>query len=244
MAEYAAAAAARPARRSLEQFTIGYLQQHVRPRGISLIVQLEPSPPAPPGTRATLVATPGTEALRAAPRVAGWLRRPPSAPEVGRLSRTVDGMLDRLETVFRHRAELLADVSHQLRTPLTIVRGHLDVLSRTGYGDPEEVSETVAVVIDELDQLALMVERMLLLGQALERGFLIEETVDLQDLLGDVLEASRFLGDRDWELGSVPAIAIRGDRAKLRGALLNLLRQRRQGHEAGRSHRPRGVGRG
>lgn len=123
--------------------------------------------------------------------------------EVGRLSRTVDGMLDRLETVFRDRAELLADVSHQLRTPLTIVRGHLEVLSHSGYGDPEEVAETVALVIDELDQLALMVERMLLLGQALERDFLVEEPVELPALLDEVLEASRFLGERDWVLGPV-----------------------------------------
>lgn len=142
--------------------------------------------------------------------------------ELGRLARTVDRMLDRLEAAFVAQRELLSDVSHQLRTPLTVVRGHLDVLSRTGYREPAEVAETVALVIDELDQLSLMIERLLLLGQSLEPDFLAEQPVALADLLTDVHEAARFLGDRSWELGPVPAVAIRADRTKLRGALLNL----------------------
>lgn len=143
--------------------------------------------------------------------------------EFGRLGRTVDDMLDRVEAAFHGRAELLADVSHQLRTPLTIIRGHLDVLSRGGFGDAEEVSGTVAVVIDELDQLALMVERMLLLGQALERDFLLDQPIDLPAALAEVFEVGRYLGERDWVLGPVPPIVLEGDWSKLRGALLNLI---------------------
>ena len=143
--------------------------------------------------------------------------------ELGRLARTVDGMLDRLEAAFGAQRQLLSDVSHQLRTPLTVIRGHLDVLNRSRTKDPAEVSETVALVIDELDQLALLVERLLLLGKALEQDFITDAPLAVRNLLVDVLDAARFLGPRDWQLGAVPDAVVVGDRAKLRGALLNLV---------------------
>ena len=143
--------------------------------------------------------------------------------ELGRLARTVDAMLDRLQAAFGAQRQLLADVSHQLRTPLTVIRGHLDVLNRSHTKDPAEVSESVALVIDELDQLALLVERLLLLGQALEQDFLMDAPIAVRNLLVDVLDAARFLGRRDWQLGAVPDAVVVGDRAKLRGALLNLV---------------------
>ena len=50
--------------------------------------------------------------------------------EVGDLARTFDAMLDRVDTSMRSQRRLLSDVSHQLRTPVTVARGHLEVLSR------------------------------------------------------------------------------------------------------------------
>lgn len=142
--------------------------------------------------------------------------------ELSRLARTVDGMLDRLEAAFTSQRQLLADVSHQLRTPLTIIRGHLDVLNRGEAPGPADVAETVGLVIDELDQLALLIERLLLLGRALEQDFLTETPVDLPVLIADVYEAAQFLGKRAWELGPVPAVTVLVDRPKLRAVLLNL----------------------
>lgn len=143
--------------------------------------------------------------------------------ELSRLARTVDGMLDRLEAAFTSQRQLLADVSHQLRTPLTIIRGHLDVLNRGEAPAPAEVAETVGLVIDELDHLSLLIERLLLLGRALERDFLSETPVDLPVLMTDVYEAAQFLGERAWDLAPVPDVMVLLDRAKLRAVLLNLV---------------------
>ncbi|MHB8393095.1 MAG: sensor histidine kinase [Candidatus Dormibacteria bacterium] len=143
--------------------------------------------------------------------------------EVGRLARTFDHMLERLASSFAGQRRLLADVSHQLRTPLTVIRGHLELLLRDGTTDAEEVAGTLAVVLDELDGTALLVDRLLLLGRALEPEFLEEEPIELGPFLADILDAGDVMGDRHWVLRPVPPLELFGDRAKLRGALLNLV---------------------
>jgi two-component system OmpR family sensor kinase len=139
--------------------------------------------------------------------------------EVGRLAATFDAMLDRLERAIDAQRRLLSDVSHQLRTPLTIARGHLEVLARTGFEDREEVSETVALVLDELDHLRHLVERLLLLGRSLEPDFLACEPVDVRGLVGDVREAASVLAPHGVRLGAVVDAVVDADVTKLRGAV-------------------------
>ena len=64
--------------------------------------------------------------------------------EVGQLAATFDSMLDRLEAAMTVQRRLLSDVSHQLRTPLTVARGHLEVLARQSSVSLLEVQETSA----------------------------------------------------------------------------------------------------
>ncbi len=143
--------------------------------------------------------------------------------EVGRLARTFDDMLDRIEKAFTAQRQLLSETSHQIRTPLTVIRGHLEVLRRSRYDDPAETEETVALVLDELTRTVALVDQMLLLGRALEPGALAEEDVDLRSFMADLFEAAQALAPRRWSLSAGPDVVIRVDPAKLRGALLNLV---------------------
>jgi len=143
--------------------------------------------------------------------------------EVGKLAATFDSMLDRLQAAMVVQRRLLSDVSHQLRTPLTVARGHLEVLARQPSADMDEVRETVGVVVDELDHMRALVERLLLLGRALEPDFLQVERLDLRTFLSDLSEAAQVLAPRRWSLAPVPDVVLEVDVAKLRGALLNLV---------------------
>jgi signal transduction histidine kinase len=143
--------------------------------------------------------------------------------EVGKLAATFDAMLDRLQAAMVVQRRLLSDVSHQLRTPLTVARGHLEVLARQSHADMTEVRDTVAVVVDELDHMRALVERLLLLGRALEPDFLQVERLDLRSFLSDLSESAQVLAPRDWVLAPVPDAELEVDVAKLRGALLNLV---------------------
>ena len=132
-------------------------------------------------------------------------------------------MLDRLDTSMRSQRRLLADVSHQLRTPITVVRGHLEVLHRTGEEDLAEVRETLDIAIDELDQMSGLIERLLTLGRAMEADRLVLEDVALKEFLPPILDSVRVLGPREYRLDEIPAVTVHVDATQLRGALSNLL---------------------
>ena len=143
--------------------------------------------------------------------------------EVGEMAGTFDAMVDKIETAVLMQRQLLADVSHQLRTPLTVMRGHLEVMARGRLDDPAEVRVTTAVVIDQLDHMRRLVEQLLLLGRSLEVNFADLQPVDLRALLADVGDAAAVLGPRDWRIGPVPDVVLDADLDKVRGAVLNLV---------------------
>ena len=146
-----------------------------------------------------------------------------SDDEVGELAATFDSMLDRIDQIMGIQRQLLSDVSHQLKTPLTVMRGHLEVLARTGVDDPEEVRRTIATVLAEVEHLRSMTEELLLLGRSLEPGFLDASPNDLRALIGDVGRSAEVLGDRNIAVGAVPDLVVQIDGHKMRGALLNLV---------------------
>ena len=141
--------------------------------------------------------------------------------ELAELGRTFNEMLDRLDHGFRSQRHFLDDVAHELRTPITIARGHLEVLG----GDPDEVAEVVEVVTDELDRMSRYVSDLLILAKAEQPDFLIVEPIDLGELAIDLHQRIQPLGKRRWVLdvappsGRVTAIA---DRERLTQAVVNL----------------------
>ncbi|MHB1538085.1 MAG: ATP-binding protein [Solirubrobacteraceae bacterium] len=143
--------------------------------------------------------------------------------EVGRLRGAFDGMLERIAAGLDAQRQLLSDVSHQLRTPLTVARGHLEVLALNPAPERAEVSETTARVVAELSQMSTLVDRLLLLGRSSAPDFVEAEPVALRALMGELFAAARVLADRSWKLHEGPDVVVVVDGAKLRGALLNLV---------------------
>jgi signal transduction histidine kinase len=146
-----------------------------------------------------------------------------TSDEVGRLATSFDSMLDRIQAAVSAQHELLSDVSHQLRTPLTVARGHLEVLDRTGPSDEAALRETIAVAVAELDQMDALVERFLILGRAREPVRRDAHDVDLRSFFGDFVRSLHVLADRQWLLDPVPDGVVRFDETEVRGALLNLV---------------------
>ena len=146
-----------------------------------------------------------------------------SDDEVGELAATFDVMLDRIDEVMGLQRQLLSDVSHQLKTPLTVMRGHIEVLRLTGVDDPDEVERTLDTVLAEIEHLRVLTEDLLFLGRSLEPGFLELVVSDLRIFLAEVAAAASMLGERQLTIGEVPAVMIEIDESKMRGALLNLV---------------------
>lgn len=139
--------------------------------------------------------------------------------DITALTRTFNGMLDRLEAAFVGQREFLDDAGHELRTPLTVLRGHLELLDT---GSPEEVAETRALLLEETDRMARLVGDLILLAKSDRPDFLRLRQVDLAALTADVLAKARGLGDRDWVLDETAEVQVRGDEQRLTQALLQL----------------------
>ncbi|MBA2497420.1 MAG: HAMP domain-containing histidine kinase [Acidimicrobiia bacterium] len=140
--------------------------------------------------------------------------------EVGELATTFNQMLDRIEKAFTTQRQFVDDAGHELRTPITVVQGHLDLLG----DDPTERRETVEMVQDELDRMARIVNDMLLLAKAEQPDFLRPGPVDLGELIEDVRARAVALDDRPWNAVVPPGpVEIVADRARLLQALVNLV---------------------
>ncbi|MDX3659817.1 HAMP domain-containing sensor histidine kinase [Streptomyces sp. ID05-26A] len=119
--------------------------------------------------------------------------------DVAALAQQFNSMLDRLDRSFRLQRQFLDDASHELRTPITIVRGHLELLGDS----PEERAEVVRLCTDELDRMARLVEDLLLLVKSERPDFLRPVAVSLPELTSDIDAKLRALGDRRWVLEAI-----------------------------------------
>lgn len=148
-------------------------------------------------------------------------RRIPEAgnDDITALTRTLNRMLDRLETSFADQRRFLDDAGHELRTPLTVLRGHLELVDAT---DAADVEETRALLLDEIDRMARLVGDLILLAKSDRPDFVLPTEVHLGELTEDVLAKVRGLGDRDWQLDGTADRVVRVDGQRLTQALLQL----------------------
>jgi len=140
--------------------------------------------------------------------------------EVADLARTFNAMLDRLETAFATQRAFVDDAGHELRTPITIVRGQLELLS----DDPEQRRRAIELATGELDRMSRMVNDLLLLAKAQQPDLLELDLVEIGDLTRGVSEKGAVLGDRRWRLDAVADGGVVGDRQRLEQALIELLK--------------------
>ncbi|MER5225188.1 sensor histidine kinase [Streptomyces flaveus] len=139
--------------------------------------------------------------------------------DLSELGRTFNAMLSRLEKAFTGQRQFLDDIGHELRTPITVVRGHLELLDSF---EPAEVDEVRALAIDELNRMARMVDDLLVLARAERLDFLRLETVDVGSLIDGVLKKARALGDRRWGVDARAETELHCDPQRLTQALLEL----------------------
>ncbi|MBB1482943.1 HAMP domain-containing histidine kinase [Tessaracoccus sp. MC1865] len=135
------------------------------------------------------------------------------------LSSTINRMLDRVQRSVEGQRQLLDDVGHELRTPITVVRGHMELVDPD---DPVDVRETRDLVIDEADRMGVLVNDMLMLAKATESDFVQPRWFDVATLTDQVLEKARALGDRAWRLERIASAEAFLDPGRMTQAWLQL----------------------
>jgi signal transduction histidine kinase len=139
--------------------------------------------------------------------------------EVAQLGRTFNAMMDRLETAFDTQRNFINDAGHELKTPITIIRGHLELMD----ADPQSQQETVELVIDELDRMNRLVEDLVLLAKSERTDFLQIETIELTSFVAELFSKLEKLGKRNWYLdNAILSGRMTGDRQRITQAIVNL----------------------
>ncbi len=156
------------------------------------------------------------------PDLSKRLEVPPINDEIKRLATTLNEMLSRIEVLLATQERFIADVSHDLRTPLTIIRGNLDLLSQE-EGD-ESRKATLRAAKGEVDRLSRLVSDLLLLAQ-MDAGLELERRpVELDTLLLEVYREAKLLAPLlEIRLGEEDQALVLGDRDRLKQLLLNLV---------------------
>jgi signal transduction histidine kinase len=151
---------------------------------------------------------------------------PASNDEIGRLGRTLNEMLDRLDAAFARERAFVSDASHELRTPLAILRTELELALR-GDREREELEAAVRSAAEETDRLSALAEDLLVIARADQGQLPIRPRPLHADDLLDRL-ARRFATRSDAEQRRLlaepaPGVELEGDPMRLEQALGNMV---------------------
>jgi signal transduction histidine kinase len=131
----------------------------------------------------------------------------------------VERQAEQRASLLERQERFLHDASHELRTPVTIAHGHLEVLARSN-GSPQS---EVRVALDELERIERILDRLLLLAKADQPDFVVLEEIDAEAFLEDVFMRWSEVASRAWRLGALAHGIVLADPEALRTMLDALL---------------------
>ena len=147
--------------------------------------------------------------------------------ELGRLARTFNELLARLDLAFEQQRRFMADASHELRTPVAIVCGESEVALSNRQRSAEEYRESLSILHDEGRRLTRVVEDLFTLARADAGQYkLASENFYLDEAAGECVRAVRSIAARrgvEVEFKQDGEMPLRGDESLVRRMILNLL---------------------
>ena len=144
--------------------------------------------------------------------------------EVGRLGRTLNAMLARIEAAFEERRSRASDASHALQTPLTSVRGYAELFRRGAARNPEDLDVAMARIEAEATRMGVLVDDLLMLARLDQGRELRREPIDLVPLARDLVNDARVVApDRPIDLEADGPVVVEGDDPALRQMVGNLI---------------------
>jgi two-component system OmpR family sensor kinase len=147
--------------------------------------------------------------------------------ELGGLARVINALLARLDASFEQQRRFMADASHELRTPIAIIRSEAEVALSEPEASNEQLRESIRIFRDETKRLTRIVEDLFMLARADAGQYkLTPKEFYLDELAGEVTRAVRTLVAEKGLTSQIEAgeeMPFRGDENLLRRLLLNLV---------------------
>ncbi len=141
--------------------------------------------------------------------------------ELGILADALNSMLERLETAISEQRRFVADASHELRTPVAIIRGNSELI-RGGGMTPADTAEAVQIIDDETRRMGRLVDDLLSLARVQGERHRPFQPLSVSTLLLEAADRARNLGDREVAIDCSDDVWVSGDPDLLDQALLNI----------------------
>jgi heavy metal sensor kinase len=146
--------------------------------------------------------------------------------ELGRLAETFNAMIARLKDSFQRINQFSIDVSHELKTPLTILKGETEVVLRKDRNN-EEYKNLLQSNLEEIDRMARIIDDLLLLSKADRKDMKLNiENISLRDLVANVCMSMKIFADSKeitLVVDELADVRLIGDELKLRRMLWNIM---------------------
>lgn len=144
--------------------------------------------------------------------------------ELTRLARTFNEMIERLEKSFAQQSQFVSNASHQLRTPIAVVQGYINLLDRWGKKEPQVLDEAIEAIKNETASMNELIEKLLFLARSDSGSQPLEwQMFAASELIDEVVEESRMLAAQSISGRADDGLMIYADRRLLKELLRALV---------------------
>lgn len=145
--------------------------------------------------------------------------------ELKDLALVMNGMLDRLEVSYNSQKQFVSDASHELRTPIAVIQGYVNMLERWGKTDKAILDEGIAAIAQEASSMKELVDRLLFLARHDKKTLMLEmEPFDALEVMSELHREARMLSDKQrFALKPAQNVNIYGDKDMIKQLMRILL---------------------
>ena len=138
--------------------------------------------------------------------------------ELKDLAVVINSMLDRIERSYNSQKQFVSDASHELRTPIAVLQGYINMLKRWGKSDPEVLDEGINAIAQETQSMKELVESLLFLARHDKKTLMMEmEAFDALDVLTELhREAAMVTPEDTFVLSAAESCPMEGDRSMVK----------------------------
>ncbi|MGC7871273.1 sensor histidine kinase [Desulfosporosinus sp. SYSU MS00001] len=144
--------------------------------------------------------------------------------ELKTLAAAINSMLDRINESYRSQVRFVSDASHELRTPISVIQGYVNLLDRWGKNDEKTLQESIDAIKDETANMKGLVEQLLFLARGDNNTMALQiEQFELSALVEEVLRETQMIDEGHDYAAKITTVLINADKSLIKQALRILI---------------------